>query len=231
MCYNAHASPDQQEYLSSDKQFRWRIVIPILFDRLTKGIATEQQLTLIVILGFILALIALVITNSIFFRETTKGHEELLHNQGELVNQVELLASEFGLLVHFIEEPLDNSGITYERTRQLIEQAQTSLVFLDAWVQTKDYFLGTDLAQERRKSYYNTIVNQIEKHKHDGTPFHRRIVQVPRTVSDLNTFRLVGGSLFIDYMKSCLKIRKEFTWHMYFKNCSHFFTSSFCNHR
>lgn len=185
------------------------VVVPIIFDKLTNGAFNEQQLTLLIILSFVLVLVALIIANATFFRETHSGQETIISEQKQIISSIELLAQRFGLVIEFIKEPLENSGITYERTRQLIENAQESLVFLDAWVQTTDYFFGTPLAQQKRQAYYNAILKQIEKHEHDGDTFHRRIIQVSKPFNELDTFVMMGGTVFIDYIKRCLKLHKN----------------------
>lgn len=184
------------------------VIVPILFDRLTKGVVNEQQLTLAVLLGFLLVLIALIIVNAIFFRESHDVQKEVITGQRNIQNHLEELAYEFGLGVEFIVEEAGNEGITYEKTRQLIEGAQDSLVFLDAWVQTKDYFLGTPLAAQRRQAYYDAIIQQIENHKHEGKQFHRRIIQMTGSQTDINHYVLVAGSVFLEYMKKCVRFVK-----------------------
>lgn len=212
-------------------------VFPILFDRITKEF-TEQQVTLLVILIFSLAAAVLVITYSVLFEQTRDDQQKINSGQMDILsavssgrtsilNEVRRLADQYGLLVEFIEESSDDEGITYERTTTLIEEAYESLVFLDAWVQTTQYHLGSSRANARRQAYYNAIINQIEKHKQTRNHFHRRVIQMTGDWKDVNHFVLIAGSVFSDYIRRAYKLQKAFPGSSYIRIANLFIHASF----
>jgi hypothetical protein len=195
-------------------------VFPILFDRITKEF-TEQQVTLLIILIFSLAATVLVITYSVLFDQTRDDQHKINSGQIDILNEVKSgrisildelkrLADQFGLVVDFIEESPDDEGITYERTTKLIEEAEDSLIFLDAWVQTTHYHLESPRAAARRQAYYDAIINQIEKHKQTRNHFHKRIIQMTGGWTDTNHFVLIAGSVFSNYIRKAYKLQKDF---------------------
>lgn len=213
------------------------VVVPVLFDRLTKGITTDQQITLLLLILFFMAqIISMIIIYSIFkdiheektnvmtgtkaildrieserndvlsqIREEQSDINSRIETEhGDITARLQAITLQFGLAVKFVEE---DNGTTYELTREMIEQAETSLIFLDAWAQTNDYFSGEQLAKERRQAYYDAIIKQTQKHIKKGNQFHKRIIQVPTSTADLDHFTLVAGPIFQDYLKQCLQIR------------------------
>src|SRR5207248_1405935 len=103
---------------------------------LTKGIITEQQLTLLVIIIISLVLIVLVIVIYIVFLETDHVHKDIMDIQKEITLKIDKATEQFGLVVEFIrEEFVDEKkekieGVTYDVSRKLIENAETSIVYL-----------------------------------------------------------------------------------------------------
>lgn len=182
------------------------IIAPIIVDRITKSVTSEQQITLLILLSFALAFIVLAIVNSEFFQEVQKG-------QYKLGEQLERLGREYGLKVEFVEDTEKNPGLSYERTTELILNAQSSLVFVDCWIQTADYLLqATRSSYDRRQAYYAAIIEQIRKHQDQTgpTPFHRRIVQMS-SPGDINQVVLVTGDTFKNYVRECCKIQGHAT--------------------
>jgi predicted PurR-regulated permease PerM len=136
------------------------VLAPIIVDRITKGVTTEQQITLLILLSFALALIVLAIVNSVFFQEAQES-------QQKISQQLERLSRQFGLKVEFVEDTEQDPGLSYERTTELIRNAQNSLVFVDYWIQTTDYLLqNTGSSYDRRQAYYTAIIEQIRRHRY-----------------------------------------------------------------
>lgn len=189
------------------------IFVPFLLDRLTKGANSEQQLTLLTLVGFLLALIVLVIAISVIFFEIHSAHKTIFEHHTDITSKIDEISSRLRIIVQYIEDsPNGNEGLSYEVTRKFVEEAQTSLIILDAWQQRKDYplirFPQDSRVLKRRQDYYISIIQQVEKHKYDKAPFLRYIIQAPAG-SDLTKFKLIGGTVFLDYLKTCLKIREE----------------------
>jgi hypothetical protein len=198
-------------YLEKFGFFAGGIVASVLLDELWKGkITRENDFVLYVLLGLLLLLIILVGVLSLYFKELKITRETLNKQISDIANQ-------FGLSVEFVsdEDGYGAEGITYDRTRQLIENAKKSLVFLDFWVQTGNYIAENDKSYSARDAYYITILNKLKEFEHhDGeNPFMRRIIQFPSNNSSLSEdaqISLKEDKLFNIYLKECKDKQSRF---------------------
>ena len=184
------------------------ILIPIVLDKIIKGAFTDFQILVIalVILSFLFT--ALVIALTVVFSETKDVHGQVIEIQKEFITLLNKTSNQFGLLVEFIvDTPGTNDGASYEVSKKLILEAKQSIVFLDAWTQTRDYTTTPD-ANKKRQAYYHAIIQQIEDHKFSDKTFHRRIIQTSEF--DSQKFSLTGGETFLNYLKKCFSLQNEF---------------------
>lgn len=183
------------------------ILIPIVIDRAIKGVITDFQILIIAIIVLSILFAALIIALSIVFSETKDVHNQIINIQMEVLSNLDKAALQFGLLVEFIvDTPGRNDGASYEVSKKLIQEAKHSIVFLDAWTQTKDYYSSAN-ATKKRQAYYDAIIQQIEKHKFGDKTFHKRIIQTPEFGSQ--GFTLTGGEIFRNYLIKCFSIQNE----------------------
>ncbi len=92
-----------------------------------------------------------------------------------------------------------------------IDSAHSSLVFVDFWVATGDYWKNKPRARDSRDSYYESILASTRARpvQSDGHAFHRRIVQMPELASDGTRFTLTADQRFAVSLRSCLDIHDE----------------------
>ena len=79
--------------------------------------------------------------------------QEALNNQKKILKELD---EKFGLKAEFIRDEED-TGRSYRRTQEYIENSQTNMLFVDSWVECTHY----DESQ-RRKEYYRAIEDRIK---------------------------------------------------------------------
>jgi hypothetical protein len=178
----------------------------LLADRLLgKALDTPTRVISAELGGVLIALVALILLISFDSRERAR-------QIASLSTTIDSIARQFGLLVEFIpDHPGQEDGMSYERTRQLIARAEKNLVFVDFWVETGYYREGDEHVRQRRQSYYEEILSQIElraRHDVDGPPFHRRIVQLPKVIDPERGAGLSTDESFVDYLRQCLALQE-----------------------
>lgn len=94
------------------------------------------------------------------------------------------IANRIGLRVDYIED--GSEGKSYEKSSELIENAKFSLITVGYWEPFPHYAANENTINvseskviNARRKYYSSIKKQIEQHRNDDSPFHRRIIQVP----------------------------------------------------
>lgn len=123
---------------------------------------------------------------------------------GEMKNthvKIDDIFHQFGLSAMFVPDyEYNQEGHSYERTKQFIQSAQKSLIFLDIWAQKGgDYVPKISEAHDSRKDYYDAILEKLHEIEGQRTkhPFLRKIIQFPH----LGT----GGTLSED-AQACLEL-------------------------
>jgi len=98
-------------------------------------------------------------------------------------NRLETIDMKLGLDVEFIEDPLPfGKGIVYDRVRELVEQAQESIVVLSRGtksvtkVERKEVIRRSPEDQEARTKYMASLLTKAKENKHRPR-FYRRIRQ------------------------------------------------------
>ncbi len=181
------------------------VLAPVVFEAVATRIVTSADMLISGILAVVVVLLLLLIVTIGALTQQTQRDKTLV------LAQLERLSRQFGLRAEYVEEQRGKEGgMTYERTRELIEQSQSSLVFVDFWVQTGNYYKRQPAARQRRQAYYQAIVDQIEKHAdstHDGH-FHRRIVQLSET-EDGRSPDIAADDLFSRYLARCIHIQER----------------------
>jgi hypothetical protein len=96
------------------------------------------------------------------------------------------IANRMGLYVEYIED--NQTGKSYRRSTELVEQAQFSLIFVAQWEPFPDYLVNgvnvnrdSDSAPilEARRQFYEVLTQKVEAHQNDEKPFYIRIIQLP----------------------------------------------------
>ncbi len=125
-------------------------------------------------------------------------------NHDAILRVLDSLKSRFMLEVELIPD----RDRAYERAKELVEEAQESLIFLDYWVETESY--STSPA---RRNYYETIVKRIEEHidsrrrSHGGRQFlHRRIIQLP---DEWDPASLARDKVYASYLRRCGELQRR----------------------
>jgi hypothetical protein len=178
------------------------IVVSKLYDRYTDSPPSVGSRPLILIaLTATLCLILSGFAIAALFIETLRGVDDL----------------RFELRVVFVSDGpgAAERGLTYARTRSLVEMARESLVFLDYWVEPRRSADGpvNALGDKRRRAYYEAIISKIAARKEDGTStgvFHRRIVQLPGWETGnvwLDAIRNDG--VYVGHLKSCRDLQEQ----------------------
>lgn len=141
--------------------------------------------------------------------DTAKTNQETILNavsdhHAVILQEFESLASRFMLEAEFIA----GAERAYERTKQLVEKANKSLVFLDWWV------TGTTntSADRARVEYYQAITKRLEEYindhsdgSHNGDLFHERIIQIPEGEDPTC---LAKDTVFADYLRKCGELQR-----------------------
>jgi hypothetical protein len=116
-----------------------------------------------------------------------------------------------GIYAEYIEDGPE--GKSYIRATEMVEKARTSLIFVGDWEPFPEYqanntsvMKGNSQVLAARKHFYQTLIKQIEAHRFDGTPFHRRIVQIPKEYID-KRLPLETDPVFFDYVAYAAKIQ------------------------
>jgi hypothetical protein len=178
------------------------VLAQLLADRLTnKEVNTPTRIISVALGCVVVVLVVLAIVVSVDFSDRT-------HQLNLLTAKIEELSHRFGISVEFVSDhPGPDDGMTYERTRQLVSNAKRSLVFVDFWTETGTYRSDQEPTHDRRRTYYEEILNQIQtrtRHYMDGdTPFHRRIIQADLGESSAR-ITLRGDDSFFEYLRQCL---------------------------
>lgn len=136
-----------------------------------------------------------------------------------------------GIYAEYIEDGAE--GKSYVRTTELIEKARTSLIFVGDWEPFPEYqannisvMKGNSRALDARKKFYQALTNQIDTHRFDGAPFHRRIVQVPKEYMD-KRLPFERDPVFFEYMAYAAKLQDSSPHSCMLKKSSAFFNVNF----
>lgn len=167
--------------------------------------STPEIVTLAAVLGAVLVLFCLAVLVAVDYRERTI-------ERGFVSASLEEITRKFGISVEFIPDGDHKAmGLTYSRTRELVERARKSLVFVDFWVATGDYLEGKPDAKGNREKYYESIVAGIvaNGNRAGEGPFHRRIVQMPEISIDGSRFTLSKDPNFCQYLRRCLELQED----------------------
>ena len=180
------------------------LIVKLAFDKLNGTfVETIQALTLVSLAGVGVIMVTFSIVLTVMVQETRDSQSAIEHRIDEITRK-------YGLTAEFIDDgDGDAGGITYERTRELIEDARSSLVFVDLWTQIGDYLGGKTIARERREAYYRAISEQVTRHRdyRGDKQFHRRIIQIPNLTSgiDLSFF---ADHILSEHLRTCLEIQE-----------------------
>jgi hypothetical protein len=123
-------------------------------------------------------LIVLVVLTFVLLRTTTVVNHSATSSAeaiDALCDRVDQLAQAAGFHGRYVED--GESGDSYRELTRLVRQAQQGLLFIDLWSPYGGYQAEGERS-EVREDFYAAVREQIEHHKHDGEPFHHRIVQV-----------------------------------------------------
>jgi hypothetical protein len=182
------------------------IVVQLIFsDFSSKILTTADRVIICVLAAMLIVLVGLVLL-------LASENRERYQVRSEINARLEEISKKFGISVEFTP---DNDGLTqgltYLRTKELIERARKSLVFVDFWVATGDYLKDKPQAKDNRDLYYETILARIRAQplRTDGEIFHRRIVQMPELAVDGSRFTLTADKRFASYLTSCLELQAE----------------------
>lgn len=173
------------------------VLAQLIFDKLNNE--------LVIFISSALIMVSLIFVVSIFVFETRDANRQIF-------DKLDAVTKKFGLTVDYVEDGLgEHEGMTYERTKQIIENAQSSLYFVDFWVQSGDYLQGKPLARNRRKEYYDAIIERIKKFQnyHGDVPFHRRIIQLPSLKAGSSQFNLSADPIVSEHIRDCLNIQSD----------------------
>jgi len=192
------------------------VVAQLIFDRLTNNkFSTSTRLIAATTAGLVIVVVILAIVVAFDYADRLRQFNLL----GE---RIEGLSRLFGLSVEFIEDhPGADEGLTYERTRQLISQAQRSIVFVDFYAESGSHRAEGEISHLRRQAYYEEILHQIEIRtgtQQAGAPFHRRIIQADLSEGDGNA-KLSLDDLFVAYLRRCLAYQEISTRATVLKVC------------
>ncbi|KUL29916.1 hypothetical protein ASB62_04890 [Chlorobium limicola] len=166
-------------------------------DKIVSLVRNEWRLFLHLFIILLIMQALVIIVLSIFLSEVHAGRKDMTDLLDSAVRQS-------GLKAEFVEEDDgDNAGKTYEITRNLIEKAQHSLLFVDFWVKSNNYHAKKPTVQKRRQDYYDSIISQLKKHQdHDGDqPFHVRMIQKPD--------QLEADLVYSGHLKECCEIQEN----------------------
>jgi len=118
------------------------------------------------------------------------------------------LDEKFGLKAEFIKDEED-TGHSYKRTQEYIENSQTNMLFVDSWVQCTHY----DESQPR-KDYYRAIEDRIKSEldarRRSGAEtsgiFYRRIIQLP---PGKQPSAILQDTVYSEHLKECAKLQES----------------------
>jgi hypothetical protein len=131
--------------------------------------------------------------------------QEALKNQKTILKEFD---EKFGLKAQFVRDEGD-SGYSYKRTQEYIENSHKDMIFVDSWVKCSSY----DDTQPRIE-YYRAIEKQIESMlgaRHPGQdwtgdPFYHRIIQLPQGVQPSD---ITQDKVYAEHLKKCAKLQKN----------------------
>jgi hypothetical protein len=165
------------------------------------GVLDKPEVVIWGIVSFLALMVALAIV--LIVREG----QEVLGNQEEILQGLE---KKFGLKAEFIRDIRHgdeaNTGHSYRRTQEYIENAEENLIFVDSWVKSDHY----DKSQAR-KDYYQAIEKQIRSmlsRGEDGRSgvFYHRIIQLPPGEQP-NV--ILQDTVYAEHLKECAKLQKD----------------------
>ena len=130
--------------------------------------------------------------------------QEALNNQKKILDELE---EKFGLKAEFIRDEED-TGRSYRRTQEYIENSKTNMLFVDSWVECTHY----DESQ-RRKDYYRAIEDRIKRKLDDRRRsgaetsgiFYRRITQLP---PGKQPSAILKDKVYSEHLKKCAKLQE-----------------------
>jgi hypothetical protein len=154
-----------------------------------------------------LVLLAVLVYVAAFTLYLYSSHQEVKRAIGKLNNQ-------FGLVAEFLETGSpEDEHLIFTRVRKLIEDARTSLVFVEMWANSSVPVSETPKTKKLRRGYYNAIVRRVRDHKANSVkgsfmrPFLRRIV----LTSDrkLVPMKLEGDTVLSKHLDDCFSIERQ----------------------
>jgi hypothetical protein len=118
------------------------------------------------------------------------------------------LDEKFGLKGQFVRDEGD-SGYSYRKTQEYIENSEKNMIFVDSWVKCSSY----DDTQPRIE-YYRAIEKRIESMLGARRPgqdwrggiFYHRIIQLPPGVQPS---AITQDKVYAEHLKKCAKLQKN----------------------
>jgi len=141
------------------------------------------------------------------------------------------ITSRTGIHTKYVED--GNEGKSYIMATNMVEEASKSLTFVGYWEPFPEYqanntsvMKGESLILDARKKFYQTVMDKIDEHKFDKSPFHRRIVQVPKEYVD-KRLPLEVDPAFFKYMNHAVRVQANTPKSCVVKKSSAFFNINF----
>lgn len=138
----------------------------------------------------------------------------LYSSHQEVKGAIEKLTNQFGLVAEFLETGSpDDEHLIFKRVNQLIEDAHTSLVFVETWANSTVLIPESSPAQIFRKEYYDAITQRVRDYKAKTVkgsflrPFLRRIVLISRGNSVPR--KLKTDTVLSKHFDDCFAIQRE----------------------
>jgi hypothetical protein len=195
-------------------------VIGILVQSLFDNIITSSNLPS-------LSTATIMIGIFVIFLHLTQIDTRFDHVDRQLID----ITNRTGIYAEYIEDGAE--GKSYIRATELVEKARTSLIFVGDWEPFPEYqannisvMKGNSRVLDARKDFYQALIKQIEAHRFDGTPFHRRIVQVPKEYID-KRLPFETDPVFFEYMLYTAKIQASVPHACVLKKADAFFNVNF----
>jgi hypothetical protein len=157
----------------------------------------ELILFLLTVSAIVLVIVASVLIGGLseILRSVTAQHEKTR----------EEITSRFGLTAEYI----DDKDRAYQRTKELVEKARKSLIFVDRWVDAPTYDDSS-----ARKEYYDAIWNRLDTHLKDiannraerGDFVHERLVQMPEGTDPGDVSNILSkDKVYWQHISACIE--------------------------
>jgi hypothetical protein len=174
------------------------IFVQVLFDQFLSSRSLMPLTTAVILLSLVIILI--------WLRQAETRFDSI---DNQLINLIDLA----GLNGKFIEDGA--KGESYLLSTELIEKAQTSILYVSSWepfdiyqANDTDIMIGDSDIVKARREFYHTLIRQVERHKDDITPFHRRIVQTPKEYEG-KTLPYYLDQIFYYYLENMARIQAQ----------------------